>query len=149
MKISKGIPYHFKTDVNLMTEAIHILTDWDTFKNGYYDDGKQQIYLLFVDCLIEMACEDKLMKYKGSHVTYAKVIDKINENIEIGDFYEFMSIQSFVDELIYDYETASKQYEIKAYVPYMKSCIWNCFMTHKVRFNATVDKLINGYYAAK
>lgn len=147
IRSNKGIPYLYKADKEKMTLAIHILTEWDTFyPKGYYDEMKQDIYLLLNECLIEMACADEMANYKGCIVSYAKVIDKINENINFGKNGEYMSLHNFIEEAIDDFQTASKRYEIKAYVPYMKSCLWNCFLTYKVKFHATVDKLIHGYY---
>ncbi|MEG3006123.1 MAG: helix-turn-helix domain-containing protein [Oscillospiraceae bacterium] len=147
MLSNRGIPYQYKADKEKMTIAIHILTDWDTFyPRGYFDEIKQDIYLLLNECLIEMTCADEMANYKGSIVSYAKVIDKINQSIDFGKNGEYMTLNNFVEEAIDDFQTASKKYEIKAYVPYMKSCLWNCFLTYKVKFHATVDKLVHGYY---
>lgn len=147
MKAAGGIPYNYKADRRKMTEAVHILTSWETFsKNGYRDEMQQEIYLMFVECLIDMACAEGLANYKGSMISYAKVIDKINSAIETGTTYDYMSLSSFTDTFISEFEAASKQREISSYVPYMKSCIWNCLVTHKVKFHATVDKLLHGFY---
>lgn len=72
--------------------AAHVMTEWNTFfPAGFNDDLRQRVYNLFNEALIEMCCADKPMTLKDSYVTYAKVIDKLNQLAEFGDYYVDLS----------------------------------------------------------
>ncbi len=135
IRSNRGIPYSFKADRGKMTRAIHILTNWDSYSiQGYHEESKQEIYKLFMVCLIDMACMDGVEKYKGSAVTYAKVIDMINQRIDWS--YGLLNIMEFVHAFVFEFDDVSRQQEIRAVIPYMKSCIWNSLLTYKVKLNA-------------
>lgn len=137
---NKGIPYHYKADKTKMTHAIHILTDWEQLsRNAFMDESKQEIYRLVIECLIEMACANELVKYRGTSVSAEKVIDQINHGIDWG--YGGMSIIEFVDVFVDEFEMISKQQAIIALIPYMKSCIWNCLLTYRVKLHSQIANI--------
>lgn len=124
LKCDRQIPFRYNRDIQKMTAAIHILTEWETFyPYGYKDDFMQTAYNLFNEALIEMCCASELMKLRGGLVSYAKVIEKLNNYIGIegigGDFYTIMQ------NILGDYKKAIMQTEIKNHMQYMKACIWN------------------------
>lgn len=115
------------------------MTKWYSLsENGYYDTSRQEIYRLTVECLLSMAClsDSDFERYKGDIVTADMVLDQINQSIcwEGGD----ISIIEFIDYFIDDFESICKHQEIKALGPYMKSCIWNCLLTYKVKLRSHV-----------
>lgn len=129
---NKGIPYEYKRDMDKMRAAIHILTNWqDHSQRGYFSESTQQIYLLMVECLYEMAIEDKTAKYNGSAVTYARIIEMINQNIDWS--HGGNTIFEFVDVFVHEFEKNVKSREITSLKAYMKSCIWSSFSTYKVK----------------
>lgn len=140
IQVNKGIPYSFKNDKLKMTHAIHLLSDWEQLSNnGFIDESRQEIYLLTIDCLIEMACTNEIVKYRGTTVSAEKVIDQINYSIDWQ--YEAISIIEFLDLFIDEFEMISKQHEIIALIPYMKSCIWNCLLTYRVKLHSQIANI--------
>lgn len=143
IKEHKGIPYHFKADKELMTKTIHTLADYKVYCNSYEDDIRQSSYNLAIDTLIDMATSENPMTVNGSKINYKHVIDKINESIDFDE--NILSINIFVGETVNDFEQAIKSKDIKNIVAYMKSCIWNSLLNHKVRFSANLHKMIGGH----
>lgn len=132
----KGIPYHYKANNQLMTEAVHILTswgsvyDWEQYSKDYEFDC--ELYKLTNQCLIDMMCSDEPMKLNNSNVTYKHVIDAVNESIKFTG--KVPDISDFIFEVKSDYGQAHKEKEIKNPKAYMKSCIWTSLNTFKLKF---------------
>lgn len=99
---------------------------------------------MFVDCLTEMVCDDGIRTYKGPSVSYAKVIDKINEIIKREN-----SLYEFAGETIDDYVSAARKYEIKDKRKYMKSIIWNSLSTYKVKSDSFFARTYYGGQSAE
>lgn len=135
---TRKLPYEYKSDERRMTAAIHFITEWDTFKNGYRDELEQRVYLLFVEALIEMCCADKPMTLKGSYVTYKKVIDKINQLAKVTDTY--VDISEFSEVAMNNFKEAMIDKEIKNPLQYMKSCIWDAMQTGNIELYADLAK---------
>lgn len=127
----KELPYWYKENFEKMTEAIHFMTEWDKFfPAGYSDPFEQSIYNLFNEALIEMCCTDQPMKLKGSFVTYAKVIEKINQ-LAIFES-DYVNISSFMETAMNDFKNAAAEKEIKNHLQYMKACIWNAMQAGQI-----------------
>lgn len=136
----KKLPYYFKSDPEKMIAAIHFMVEWDTFfPNGYKDGFEQRIYNLFVEALIEMCCADKPMALKGSIITYAKVIDKINQLAKFEDYY--VDISEFADPARENYKRAALDQDIRNPMQYMKACIWDAMQTGSIGMYADIARI--------
>lgn len=136
------IPYSYNSDKRKMETAIKVLTSWYsvTERDDFFQtDFERFTYELLVDCLIDMACETEIRTYKGSSVSYAKVLDKINQCCKTDG-----SLYNFVVETIDDYIKASKDTEIRDKCKYMKSIIWNSFSTYKVKCESYFNRTYYG-----
>lgn len=131
------IPYHYKSDKRKMKTAIKFLTGWSkyTSPNSGIADFEKETYFLLLDCLVEMACANEMQTYKGSCVSYAKVLDKINFCAK-----EDRDLSHFTEETINDYICAASEKEIHDKRKYMKSVIWNSFSTYKVKFHSMFER---------
>ncbi len=135
-----GIPYTYSQDINKMTIAIRYLADWNTYyPQGYQDMLYQHTYNLAVDALIEMACETEIRTYNQCRVSYANVIDKINQAIA-GQACK--SIHDIIESAVGDYiQSASKQ-EIKYPRNYLKACILDSLDTWYMRLGSLINRTI-------
>lgn len=134
----KQLPYWYKQDERRMTAAIRLMTDWHTFKTGYRDDLEQRVYLLFVEALIEMCQADK-MTLKGAYVSYAKVIDKLNELAKFTSTY--VDLSEFSDVAMNNFKQAAVDKDIKNPMQYMKSCIWDAMQTGSIGMYADLRRM--------
>jgi len=134
----KKLPYWYKQDERRMTAAIRLMTDWNTFKTGYRDDLEQRVYLLFVEALIEMCLADK-MTLKGAYVSYAKVIDKLNELAKFTSTY--VDLSEFSDVAMNNFKQAAVDKDIKNPMQYMKSCIWDAMQTGSIGMYADLRRM--------
>ena len=124
-----GIPYTYKDNERKMRIAIRLKTDWyDLTPQHFETTFEYNTYVLAVDCLIDMACADDTRSYRGSSVSYARVIDRINEIIKRDD-----SLYPVIEEAIGDFVSKAKDDDIKDKHKYMMSVIWNSFSTYKVK----------------
>ena len=111
------IPYSYSSDKRKMEAAIKIVTEWKsatTRQTFFKDDFDRFAYELLVDCLTEMACETELRTYKGSAVSSAKVLDKINDCCKKDG-----SLEEFARETVNDYIKAANETEIHDKRKYM------------------------------
>lgn len=127
----RHIPYVYNQNEAAMTVVIHFINNWDTFyPNGYQNEYEQKVYNLFNQALIEMCCATRAMNLKGALVTYAKVIDKINE---LADFQDTYIDMSEISELVMsNYMKGSETKQIINPLQYMKSCIWDAMLTGNI-----------------
>ena len=133
-----GIPYEYNQDTKKMTSAIHYLTGWNIYyPNGYQDKLYQQTYNLAVEALIEMVCESEIRTYNKRRVTYANVIDKINQAIS-GQACK--SIQDIIESAVEDYINSANKAEIKYPKNYIKSCILESFDSYYVKFGTFFNR---------
>lgn len=133
-----GIPYEYSRDIKKMTSAIHYITDWNTYyPNGYQDTLFQQTFNLAIEALIEMASETDIKTYNKKRVTYANVIDKINQSIK-GQ--PCKSIHSIIESSVEDYIKAASKDEIKYPRKYIKSCILENFDTYEVKLGSYFNR---------
>ena len=135
----KSLPYTYKDDPAKMEAAIHFMTEWRTFfPAGYKDELRQRVYNLFNEALIDMCCADKPMTLKGSYVTYAKVIDKLNQLAEFGDYY--VDLSEFSEPAMDNFIRGAEGNEIRNPLAYMKSCIWDAMQTGNVNMYADLRR---------
>lgn len=135
----KALPYTYKSNPQRMEAAIHYMTEWNTlFPAGFNDDLRQRVYNLFNEALIEMCCADKPMTLKGSYVTYAKVIDKLNQLAEFGDYY--VDLSEFSEPAMDNFIRGAEGDEIRNPLAYMKSCIWDAMQTGNVNLYADLRR---------
>ena len=74
------------------------------------------------------------MHLTGSYVTYAQVIDKINQRAKFGK--NSVDISDFKDVAMENYHNAAIQGEIRNPLKYMESCIWNALITGSINLYA-------------
>lgn len=134
----KSLPYWYKKDERRLTAAIRFMTEWDTLKNGYKDELEQRVYILFVEALIEM-CQADRMTLKGAYVSYAKVIDKLNQIAKFSNTY--IDISEFSEVAMNNFKNAAVEKEIKNPMQYMKSCIWDAMQTGLVGMYADLRRM--------
>lgn len=135
----REIPYVYKADERKMLVAVRLLTDWYALTSAHFStEFEKCVFDMLVDCLAEMASADGIQTYKGSSISYAKVIDKINTIVKRDG-----SLFDFVHETIDDYIQAAKKNEIKDKCQYMKSVIWNSFLTYQVKFESNFARIFN------
>ena len=133
-----GIPYEYCLDIEKATTAVRYITHWSRYyPNGYKDEFFQQTFNLAVEALIEMICEKEVRIYNKRKVTYANVIDKINESMR-GQ--PGRSIHALVEGAVEDYINAASKEEIKYPRNYIKSCIMERFDTHHVKFGSLFNR---------
>lgn len=138
MLCSRKLPYSFSQDPHknaaAMTEAIHFATYWDTYyPNGYADELEQRVYNLFNMALVDMCCwTSEVMLLKGASVSYARVIDRINE---LGKFKsEHVDLSEISEPAMYNYKRGALNKEIYNPLQYMKSCIWDAMQVGNIGF---------------
>ena len=128
----RAIPYDYHSDEQKMLVAVKILTDWYDLTPQHFDsDFEHVVFDMLVDCLSEMACADGIQTYKGSAISYAKIIEQINATISRDD-----SLYDFARLTVDDYMKAAEQDEIRDKRKYMKAVIWNSFSTYRVKFES-------------
>lgn len=137
-----GIPYAYIQDEVRMTEAIHLLTDYDTHcQNAMLAGGdsfRHSAFKLFNQALIEMLTCTRAMELRGSHVTNVKVYDKL---IPYLNFDGSAPILFELPEIaISDYIQACAEREIKHHLAYMKSCIWYAMQVGDIGIQAQVHR---------
>ena len=124
----KEIQYSYRTDGRMLV-ALKILTDWYDLRPEHFNSVfEKAVFDMFILCLSEMACADGTQTYKGSVISGAKVIEQINDVVRCdGSLYVFMQ------ETIDDYMKAAAKDDIRDKRKYMKSVIWNSFLTYRVK----------------
>ena len=146
MQEEKTLPYRYTQSNRIMGEAIKLLTEYER-RNEWYKENKHKLknidelrhstFKLFNEALSEMLTT-KSMKLKGSHVTYAKIYDKLVEGIEINDRY--MYIGDIMENAIEDFQKASTEGEIYNPVKYMQSVIWNALQIGNIRLETSLHR---------
>lgn len=128
---SKSLPYHFCTDRDLITEIVHWMTEWETFyPSGYQDELRQRVYELFNLALIEMLTAKRTMTLKGAVVTYAKVVDKLNQRANFDTY--FVDLSEFMEPAMENYIRGAENTEIRNPTYYMMACIWDAMQTGNI-----------------
>ena len=135
---NKGIPFSYKLDEQKLTEAIHIMTEWDIFyPNGYKDQLRQHVYNLFNEALIQMCMSDQLT-LKGSHVTYANIIQRINRAMKFN--HGIIDITDVSEVAIENYYQAASTTQIKYPIRYMQSCIWDALLSGNISMYSSLKR---------
>ena len=129
---AKALPYYFCQNKELMTEIVHWMTEWDTFHPaGYQDELRQRVYELFNLALIEMLTATKrTMTLKGAVVSYAKVVDKLNERAAFESYY--VELSEFMEPAMENYIRGAENAEIRNPTYYMMACIWDAMQTGNI-----------------
>lgn len=137
-----GIPYVYTRDERRMTEAIHLLTDYDTHcQNAMLAGGdsfRHSAFKLFNHALIEMLTCTRLMELRGSHVTNVKVYDKLTPYLNFDGSTPFLF--ELPETAINDFMHACEEREIKHHLAYMKSCIWYALQVGDIGIQAQVHR---------
>lgn len=137
LKEEKTIPYHYMGKPLKMDIAIKLLTEYKSQLNWFKenetiaDEVYFSIFKLFNEALIEMLTTQEMMILNNAHITYAKVYERLVEQIDIND--KYISIGWVMDNAINDYKTASLNNDIRNPVKYMKAVIWNCLISGNVK----------------
>ena len=146
---NKEIPYKYTADPRKMEIAIHIITDYYHVMNWFKENEEtadelyHALFKVFNEALVEMLTSDKMV-LKGAYVTYAKVYDKVSENIVINDGY--FHIGDFMQNAINDYRNALEVTDIQNDLQYMKSVIWNSLQVGNLKLAIDIKKYKNFGY---
>lgn len=147
-----GIPYNYSKSVDVMTQAIHILTDWgemmDCEENWYGHDDYQSVYVMLNEALIDMCTTQEVRKYGDSPaVTNAKVIDKLNQCVVLYRNDTRITISHFIHSFLDMLVSALVKYDVKKPYPYVRAFIWSYLSTYKLRGAIEKAKTEDGYYS--
>ena len=126
LKENHSLPLLYSKGNTYITEAIHLLTDYDNVlanNQGREEDLSFATYKLFNNALIDMLNFQVPTSLSGRSVTASNISDKLNEYIEYDN--DIYSIKSLQEVSINDYIKASTDRRIKYHLEYMMSCIWN------------------------
>jgi len=128
----RSVQYCYHTDERKMLAAVRTLVDWYELTSAHFTtEFEHATFDMLVDCLADMACDDGKQTYKGSSITYVKVIDQINSVIQCDG-----SLYHFAEQTVDDYIKAASDTEIRDKRKYMKAVIWNSFLTYRVKFES-------------
>lgn len=140
---TETLPYEYVIEPEKMSAAIRVLTKYNFYeKNAKKQKGGElefSIINLFTEALTEMLTTSGNMNLKGSVVTYSKVYDKLIKYIDFT--MKTPSLYSLVETVKMDFTKAMEEYEIKNYLQYMKSCIWNAMQVGDIDVQAFVKKV--------
>lgn len=139
LKENKGVPYYYAKDKTLMEKTIKHLTQYDYFKDTYKNQSKQEIYNMSISCLVDMVTSEDYTYYKGSKLSYAKVLDLLNNVIDPEDIF---SLTYFMESFVEKYIEISEGYEIVSYENHMKSCMIQYFRDYKIEFAVNLNRII-------
>ena len=128
----KAIPLNSHADKRKMLASIRTLTDWYGLTSAHFTtEFEHATFDMLVECLADMACDDGKQTYKSNVVTHAMVIDQMNA-VVLRDG----SLYHFAEQTVDDYMKAAGYTEIRDKRKYMKSVIWNSFLTYRVKFES-------------
>ena len=142
LKANKKIPYSYGADINLTRKALRYLTQYDYYKSLYPEDTQQNIYLASIEALVDMLTNRDYIYFKGSKLSYSKVLDLVNELIDPENILSFSYfMESFVDR----YLEISEGYEIKSFESHLKSCMIQHMKDYKIEFAVNLNRLIKDF----
>lgn len=143
MDEEKTLPYNYVVEPNKMSAAIRLMTDYNAYeKNAKQDSAFEfefSVVNLFTEALTEMLTTPGNMKLKGSIVTYSKVYDKLVKYIDFTGYTP--SLYGLLETVKRDFTIALRETEIKNYLQYMKSCIWNALQVGDIDVQAFVKRV--------
>ena len=129
---NNGIPYSYAIKKEKMKNVLCVMAGWNVFAQFYhYDKSSEQVYVLAVECLYEMATSTKNFQSGNSYISYKNVIDQINK-IYRAHKGETQLLMSFLSSSVEKFVNASKAREISHSKAYMKMILWNNFCTFEV-----------------
>lgn len=135
---NKGIPYEYTKNIELMTSAIHYLTDWEQYhEDGYVVKAQQQFYLLAVDALIEMTTDVEIKTYNHHTMSQIDIINKINQTMRFDKSY---NIREIIDWAWEDYKLASAEKEIRYPKKYIKSILVENMDLHEIKLESLINR---------
>lgn len=136
------IPFLYTRDSLRMTEAIHLLTDYDTHCQNIvsFDGNSFQLsaFKLFNQALIEMLTATRTMELRGSFVTNSKVHEKLKQFLNFDG--DVPTLENISEIVISDYMHACQEREIKHHLAYMKSCIWYILQVGNIALQAQLHR---------
>lgn len=133
---SQTIPYSYQRNYKKMEIAVNYFANTKDYLYTHKESKLEtSTYVLAIGCLVEMACSTKIEIYNGSHISYAKIIDNINQCI-ISEH----GLGQFIELVIEDYIKQSTQVEIRNIKKYMKTCLWNGFISYQVKWNTFFER---------
>lgn len=139
------LPFSYINDIEKMTAAIYLLSDFHSYKCNAEQNSECEfefsIVNLFAEALIEMLTTKRNMTLKGATVTYSKVYDKLITFIDFSG--GIPSIYNLLEITKRDFIIACEQFEIKNYLQYMKSCVWNAMQVRDIDVQAFTKRYSN------
>jgi len=148
---NRGIPYVYSTNKEFMKAAIHILSAWDQMMSDeddwYGHEEYKYAYVMLNDALVDMCTTQEIRKYGDTPaVSYAKVIDKINQCSVLFDNDTKITICNLIHEMLDALVNALVKYKVTKTFPYVRSFIWSYLNTYKLRSAIEKAKIEDGYY---
>jgi len=140
MDEERQLPYEYREDKAKMRIAIEIASEYNDI------DGDAQlidVFKMFMPVLTELCMMDKLRTLGGAKVSYANVIDQINEYMRTEGTIRFV-----LESAAEDYIDALKKTKVQNYQAYMQACIWNAFTSYKAKLSNFMLKYSSGSYPA-
>lgn len=142
IKDNNGIPYYYCQDPKLIDKTIKYLIQYDDAKVNYEISPKKEIYEMSIRSLVNMITTKDYTIYKGSKLSYAKVLDMVNEFIIPDDI---LSLTYLVESFVDKYISISEEYEIKSYKNHMKSCLIQYLNDYKIEFAVNLNRMLNDF----
>lgn len=139
IKESNGIPYKYAKDENLMRKTLRHLTQYEYHEDIYQEDTLKNIYNTSIECLVDMLTNRDYTYYKGSKLSYSKILDMLNNIIEPENI---LSLTYFMESFVEKYIQISEGYEISSYESHLKSCMIQYFKDYKIEFAVNLNRMI-------
>ncbi|MBU5428408.1 helix-turn-helix domain-containing protein [Tissierella pigra] len=139
IKESNGIPYKYAKDENLMRKTLRHLTQYEYHEDIYQEDTLKNIYNTSIECLVDMLTNRDYTYYKGSKLSYSKILDMLNNIIEPENI---LSLTYFMESFVEKYIQISEGYEISSYESHLKSCMIQYFKDYKIEFAVNLNRII-------
>lgn len=139
IKESNGIPYKYAKDENLMRKTLRHLTQYEYHEDIYQEDTLKNIYNTSIECLVDMLTNRDYTYYKGSKLSYSKILDMLNNII---DSENILSLAYFMESFVEKYIQISEGYEISSYESHLKSCMIQYFKDYKIEFAVNLNRMI-------
>lgn len=127
-----GLPYTYQDEPDKAEAAVSLIL----FREANPDELERDAYELLLRALTDMVSSSVTMTLRGSHVTAAKVIERVNFSLEIDD--SCISLWNVGEQALRDFIRGVTSVKVSNYLAYMKSCIWSALYTHRLGDTAAV-----------
>jgi len=130
------LPYEYREDKEKMRIAIELISEYDDYDYA----PAMGLYKMCVSAVNELCMMKNNIFLNNTSVSYANVIDEINEYLRMDG-----TIRLVLESAVDDFMEASKKTVIHKQMHYMKSCIWNAMKTYRAKLDSFALQLSSGY----